>query len=1095
MSDASVKTSRESQARAALARSVEESKRLKAEFEQLKAEHARRVDAFNAAFGKSEQRSAALSKALEEESRSREALLLMLEDLGDQRRTIEQARRDWMASVDAIGDPLMVHDADLRILRANRAYAQRAGLKFGELIGRLYWECFPKRDGPLPQCRRTSNGVLGSQEPAPEQEFILDSGETFVSREFASRDETGHLTSALHVFEDITERKRAQEALERSERHYRKLIEGSAEAYFILDQAGTLRYRSDSGKQLTGYETGEVVNRPVTDFVAKESLGIVKKAIAEVVAMPGQLVSAQVRIMRKDGSKVDAEAIGKNLLGDPDVGGIVVTIRDITERKRMEAALHESNQRLIESLENLPVMVCLLAPDYHMPFVNRSFREHFGEPRGRRCFEVLFDSAEPCANCQSFAVLESGEPHRWEWRGPNDRDYDVYDVPFTDPNGSRLVLETVVDITERKRVAQELHDREARLRTILDTVQTGIFIIDPETHRIVEVNPAAARLIGWPQEKVRGELCHKFVCPAEVGKCPITDLGQTVDNSERVLLTVTGAPCPILKSVSKFMFDGRQFLLESFLDITERKSAEEAQRTSSALLNSIIENIPLQVFWKDRDIRYIGCNSPFARDAGYSAPEDLVGKDDFQMGWRKHAELYRADDRHVMDSDTPKLGFEEPLTKPDGREIWIRTSKVPLHATDGKVFGMLGIYEDITERKIAEAALQRLNRSFRTLSACNEALVRANDENGLLHEMVRIVHEVGGYPTAWVGYATDDAQQSIEVKACSDVEEATLNEAQISWGDNERGQQVVGRAIRSGRAQVMNDLENDPEFAPWREDARAYGLGSMCGLPLRFDDAPPFGALVIIDAERTAFDAEEVRLLGELTSDLAYGIANLRAGIERRAGVQRLRRSLEGTIAAIAATLEMRDPYTSGHQRRVAQLAEAIAREMGLSEQSVEGVRFGAQIHDLGKISVPAEILAKPTTLTKVERMLIEGHAQAGYDILKEIEFPWPIASMVLQHHERMDGSGYPNAMKAGDITLEARIVAVADVVEAMSSHRPYRPGLGLDAALKEIAQHKGDHFDPAAVDACLKLFREKNFSFADVVRIGTSAKTAGSTR
>ncbi|MGB9907856.1 MAG: HD domain-containing phosphohydrolase, partial [Candidatus Saccharicenans sp.] len=192
----------------------------------------------------------------------------------------------------------------------------------------------------------------------------------------------------------------------------------------------------------------------------------------------------------------------------------------------------------------------------------------------------------------------------------------------------------------------------------------------------------------------------------------------------------------------------------------------------------------------------------------------------------------------------------------------------------------------------------------------------------------------------------------------------------------------------------------------------------------------------------------------------------------------RLHRTLEGTIQAIATAIEMRDPYTAGHQRRVARLAEAIALETSLPEPRVEGLKLAAEIHDIGKIYVPAEILSKPTKLTELEYTIIKTHPQAGYEILKNIEFPWPIDRIVLQHHERMDGSGYPGGLKGEDILLEARILAVADVVEAMSSHRPYRPAFGLDIALKEIQENRGILYGPDEVDACLKLFKEKGFSF-----------------
>jgi len=192
----------------------------------------------------------------------------------------------------------------------------------------------------------------------------------------------------------------------------------------------------------------------------------------------------------------------------------------------------------------------------------------------------------------------------------------------------------------------------------------------------------------------------------------------------------------------------------------------------------------------------------------------------------------------------------------------------------------------------------------------------------------------------------------------------------------------------------------------------------------------------------------------------------------------KLQLSLRGIIQVISRIVEMRDSYTAGHQRRVTALSRAIALEMGLAEDRVEGLVMAGEIHDLGKISVPAEILSKPTRLTEFEFRLVRIHAQAGYDILKEIDFPWPIAEIIVQHHERIDGSGYPQGLRGEVILLEARILAAADVVEAIASHRPYRPALGIEAALEELEQKKGILYDPDVVKACLALFREKGFAF-----------------
>ena len=198
---------------------------------------------------------------------------------------------------------------------------------------------------------------------------------------------------------------------------------------------------------------------------------------------------------------------------------------------------------------------------------------------------------------------------------------------------------------------------------------------------------------------------------------------------------------------------------------------------------------------------------------------------------------------------------------------------------------------------------------------------------------------------------------------------------------------------------------------------------------------------------------------------------------ERKEAEEQLSRSLEGTIHAISTAIEARDPYTAGHQQRVSDLAVAIAEEMGLDANCVEGIRLGSLIHDIGKIRLPAEVLTKPGRLTEIEYAMVKEHPKVSYNILKSVEFPWPVADIAYQHHERMDGSGYPQGLKGEEICLEARIVAVADVIEAMASHRPYRPGLGVEKALEEIERNAGVLYFPEVAAACLKLFSENRFN------------------
>lgn len=258
---------------------------------------------------------------------------------------------------------------------------------------------------------------------------------------------------------------------------------------------------------------------------------------------------------------------------------------------------------------------------------------------------------------------------------------------------------------------------------------------------------------------------------------------------------------------------------------------------------------------------------------------------------------------------------------------------------------------------------------------------------------------------------------------------------------------------------IMVTAVGDPEIAETALESGIYGY-----------IIKPFNVNEVIINIRNSLRRRELEI-----ADRTYR-ENLEHEVEERTA--ELRKILRGVIYALTMTIEYRDPYTAGHQQRVSDLACEIAKEMGFSKDDIIGIGIAGALHDIGKIAVPAEILSKPARLSKPEFEIIKNHSQVGYDILKSIKFPWPVAQIVLQHHERMDGSGYPNGLLGQEILIEARILGLADIVEAMASHRPYRPTLGIDKALEEISINKGNLYDIEASNACLKIFKEKKFEF-----------------
>jgi len=270
---------------------------------------------------------------------------------------------------------------------------------------------------------------------------------------------------------------------------------------------------------------------------------------------------------------------------------------------------------------------------------------------------------------------------------------------------------------------------------------------------------------------------------------------------------------------------------------------------------------------------------------------------------------------------------------------------------------------------------------------------------------------------------------------------------------------------------TKNVFVNADEYNKFQEEIAQKGSVREFEAKLRKKDGAEMDCL-ITSTVRLARDKTILGYQGIIRdiSELVSGRRQLEKTLKE------LRKALGGTIEAMALTVETRDPYTAGHQRRVSNLARAIATEMGVSEDQIQGIRLAGVIHDIGKISVPGEILSKPGKISKNEFGIIKEHPQVGHNILNTVDFPWPIAQIVLQHHERMDSSGYPDGISGENILLEARILAVADVVEAMASHRPYRASLGIDIALREILKNRSSFYDPKVVDACLRLFNERGY-------------------
>jgi len=503
----------------------------------------------------------------------------------------------------------------------------------------------------------------------------------------------------------------------------------------------------------------------------------------------------------------------------------------------------------------------------------------------------------------------------------------------------------------------------------------------------------------------------------------------------------------------------------------ERKEKIQALRESENYYRTIFENTGAATCIIEKDMTISMANKEWGKYFGYTNQELK------SANW---GDLFYAKEENEFCnflSSLPKRKFNAQIKDKSGkpRDCLIAIDMIP--GTDKYVAN----HVDLSE-------FNRINRALQTISAVNHIMLRANNEQDLLKKVCQKIVDMGNYRMAWIGFVNDGVEQSLEPVAFAGYEKGYLNAIKKyfkdSDSDKDRGKRPVEIVLRTGKPFICHSLEDGPISVPWQREVIKRGYKSGIYIPIIINTIVD-GVLAIYSGEENSFDKDEVKLLTQMTEELSYGIHSLRIRKERDMATKELElslgkmhRILEQTVNSLATSLETRDPYTAGHQKRVAWLAVEIAKDMGLSPEQITGLAVAGSLHDIGKVVVPIEILCKPGNLSEHEFAIIKEHSRAGFSILKDIEFPWPISEMVLQHHERIDGSGYPQGLTGDQIMLEAKILAVADVIETMSSHRPYRAALGVDEALEEIIRNKGILFDPMVVDSCIRLFREKGLIF-----------------
>jgi PAS domain S-box-containing protein/putative nucleotidyltransferase with HDIG domain len=815
--------------------------------------------------------------------------------------------------------------------------------------------------------------------------------------------------------------------------HYLNVFEASPEVIFTIDTEGRFVSLNPAFEKLTGWSPDDFLGKPFLELAFPEDVNRVRRTLRRMMdpSRPDRVYKA--RLHHKGGETVWGEFTIRPLMEEGRVTGFFGIARDITGRIRAEEALRASEEKFRHLFENAPIGIFRSSLEGQPLMANPALVRMLGydsfEDLTRRDIENRGYPADTPRSEFQRRIHEAGELQGYETKWLK-KDGTVIHVRenakvIRDGDGCICGYEgTVEDTTEHRRALEALKESEERFRLLVEKSPIGIYRSSVDG-RFLMANPALVRMMGFDSFE-------------ELAKMNIPQNGYHPDTPRRIFQERLHAEGEVrgheskwlnkdgsvihIREYSRVVYDaqGNPAAYEGTVeDITPVVEAQEKTRQAMEELQGIFKALPDLYFRMSADSTILNYMAGRTEDL-YLPPEQFLGKKIKEILPKPVGNRIAKAVREALRA--PDLVTVEYMLPVLGREQYFEARLLPFSGNQ-----VIGVVHNITHRKLSEMALRESEARFRVVT--ESALVGVYlIQDGTFRYVNPALASIFGYaPEELV-----DRHSSVDLTHPED-------QALVCDHLNRRitGQEPQGRYTFRGRRKDGTVIICEALSRRIEVQGRPAVMGTLLDI------------------------TEQVRARASLED-------NLRS----------LEHTLSGVIQAMIKIVETRDPYTAGHQQRVAELTSAIALEMGLAPEQIRNVRMAAMIHDIGKIYIPAEILSKPGELSPIEIEMIKTHPQFGFDIVKTIDFPRPIASAVLQHHERLDGSGYPMGLKGDELLMESRILMVADVVEAMASHRPYRSGHGLLKALHEITQHRGLLYDLGVVDACLALFKQRNFEF-----------------
>jgi PAS domain S-box-containing protein len=834
-----------------------------------------------------------------------------------------------------------------------------------------------------------------------------------------------------------TERKRAEKDLRDSETRYRRLFESAQDGILILE--------ADTGKiidvnpfliEMLGYTHKEYHGKQLWEISLFKDIAENKIAFKRL-QREKYIRYEHLPLKAKDGTQRDVEFVSNVYLVNGDEV-IQCNIRDITDRKQAEDTLKEKEYFLNNIIEQTPNPMWISDRQGTIIRINQALRdllkitdeEIIGKYNVLEDVQVKEQGLLPSiktvfkeGKTVNFTIdYYTEKEKKLRLAQKTHKVLDIIIAPIKDEEGKLVnAICQHKDITERKQAEEAQRQSETRFQTLFEAIPDIVLVHDDEG-TILHINEIGAQQLEWSAKELIGRNLREIVT-AENSALIADHVEETHkvgwSRFETTYISRGGWQMAAEVNCRLIKFEKKKALLRVARDITARKEAERALLEEKNFSDAIINTSPDLLFVIGDQGNTIKWNVGAEAVTGYSASEiakmnifDFVAKGD-----KKNT------------AETIQEAFTKGLASVEINVVSISGKKIPFYIKGrsikiGNTSCLVCTGMDITERKQAESRLRESEEKYRDLVENINDILYMTDKDGVVTYIAPAIELFSGYASSEI-----IGHPFFEFVYQEDAPHVLDKFRQI----------VAGQAI-----------------------AHEYRMVTKSGVVrwVRTSSRPFFEGTRFMGVRGILVDITEPKRVAE----------------ELKRSYEQLHENLISTVHALASTVEMRDPYTAGHQRRATILACAIAEELDLAEERIEGIRMASLIHDIGKIMVPAEILSKPGSLTKLQYEIVKMHPSIAYDTLKEIKFPSPVAEIVSQHHERMDGSGYPHGVKGEEIMLEARILAVADVVEAMSSHRPYRPSLGIDKALEEISQNRGVLYDPDVVDACVRLFAEKGF-------------------